>query len=450
MSSRTEKQNRYLQEFHKLEKSLPGQGYSWLEKIRCSAIERFVELGFPTEKNEEWIFTNVDRIAETAFKPFAGTVPKNISPEKIKSHVLGTGIARSAYELVFLDGQFSSELSSPQLSEKGVKAGSIASFLSEHPGLIEPFLGQQADSHGRAFTALNSAFFNDGAFVQIAKGVEMDRPIHLLFVKTSSGRTSDAKTAAPAIIHPRILIVAEESSRASILESYVGSGSDVYFTNTVSEIVLGENSHLEHCKLQLESRKAFHIGSLDVRQEANSTFTSHSISIGAALTRNDVNSMLSGSGAHCTLNGLYTVQAHQHVDHHTSIDHASAHCTSRELYKGVLYSKARAIFNGRIVVRKDAQKTDAEQSNKNLLLAEDALINTKPELMIFANDVKCKHGATIGRLDPGMLFYMRSRGIAEEQARSMLIFAFADEMINRIKDAAIQGRVRKVLQGVAA
>jgi Fe-S cluster assembly protein SufD len=278
--------------------------------------------------------------------------------------------------------------------------------------------------------ALNTALHQDGACILIERNVEVSKPLHLLFISSANGR--------PLASFPRNLIVAAEGSRVSLVEHYAGLNGGGYFTNAVTEIVQGENAAVDYYKIQEERRNAFHIATVQVRQSRSSRFSSHSISMGGALVRNDINAVLDGEGAECTLNGLYTLDGEQHEDNHTRIEHARPHCTSHELYKGILDGSSTGVFNGKIYVHKDAQKTDAKQTNKNLIRSEKAAINTKPQLEIFADDVKCTHGATIGQLDEEAVFYLRARGIGEEEARNLLTCAFARDIIDRIGIEAVR------------
>jgi Fe-S cluster assembly protein SufD len=309
-------------------------------------------------------------------------------------------------------------------------AGSLAGALRSDAKLVEPHLARYARFEQNAFTALNTAFAEDGAFVYLPDGTSLKGPIHLLLLSTVPGEAT--------VSHPRNLIVVGANSQVSLIESYVGLEGGAYFTNAVTEISAGERSVIEHTKLEREGREGFHIATLDVHQGRGSSFVSSSIATGGALVRNDINVLFNGEGGDCTLNGLYVTGGDQHIDNHTSIDHAKPHCTSRELYKGILDGKSRGVFNGKIIVRKDAQKTNAHQTNKNLLLSQHALVNTKPQLEILADDVKCSHGATIGQLDEEALFYLRTRGIGSEAARNLLTYAFASDIVSRIKIQPIQ------------
>ena len=277
----------------------------------------------------------------------------------------------------------------------------------------------------------------DGAYVHIPKGVYLEQPIHLVFVSTAD--------AGPVVSHPRNLIVAETGSQATIIESYLGLGDGVYFTNAVTEIVVGENAVIDHYKVGREAQQAYHVGTTQIYQDRSSNASSHAVTIGGAIVRNDINTLLDGEGAQCTLNGLYLVSGRQHVDNHLRVEHAKPHCDSREFFKGVLDGHGKAVFTGRIIVRKDAQKTDAKQTNMNLLLSKHAQVDTKPQLEIFADDVKCTHGATIGQIDENAMFYLRSRGLSEPAARSLLVFAFASEAIDRIRPQLLRAQLRQML-----
>jgi Fe-S cluster assembly protein SufD len=299
--------------------------------------------------------------------------------------------------------------------------------VTDQPEVVQRYLGQLADFGTKAFTALNTALAFDRAYVYIPDSVILDEPIQLLFLSSTSPGADPVMTSA------RALIVAGDRSQSRIVETYVGAPGSRYFTNAVTEIVAGENSVVDHYKVQEESLEAFHIASMHVHAARSANFSSHSFSLGGRLVRNDASALLDGEGAECTLNGLYLADGERLVDNHTTIDHAKAHCPSHEIYKGILGGKARAVFNGKIIVRQDAQKTDAKQTNRALLLSDNASINTKPQLEIFADDVKCTHGAAIGQLDEDAIFYLRARGLTYFEARDMLINAFAGDILNRVK-----------------
>ena len=336
-----------------------------------------------------------------------------------------------------VNGCFAPQLSSCGALPAGVEAGGLSEAIDRDPTLVERYLTRLAPYEDQPFTALNTAFLRDGAFLQIAANAVIEQPIHLLFVATAHQKAT--------VHHPRVLIVAGENSQARIVESYAGLRDAPYFTNAVTEIVAGPNAVIDHYKLLRESLQAFHIASMHISLGRSSSFSSHSITLGGALVRNDVNALLNGEGIDCTLNGLYVVNGRRLIDNHTMVDHAKPHCSSHELYKGILDDNAQAVFNGKIVVQPDAQKTDAKQTNKALLLSEHAQINTTPQLEIFADDVRCTHGATVGQLDHEAMFYLRSRGLSQARARNVLIHAFASDILDRIKIAPIRAHLDRVL-----
>ena len=423
----------YLSDFEQFEKDGATGAASWVHQLRTAAIARFAELGFPTTRHEEWKYTPVAPIAKVPFTRLGHEGPVLLSGALER---LGFGLSEGA-RLVFVNGRYSEEFSSLRALPGGVRMGSLASALAADSERIQPHLARYARYQDHAFVALNTAFIEDGAFLNVPAGKVVGDPIHLLFIST-------ALRTAPAS-YPRNLIVAGNNSQVRIVETYVGVGKHVSFTNAVTEIVVGENAAIDHYTLQRQSEEAFHIATLQVHQARSSTFASHSIAMGGALVRNDVNVALDGEGSECTLDGLYMVTGRQHVDHHTRIDHLGPHGLSRQLYKGVLDGKARGVFSGKIVVHPAAPKTDARQTNKNLLLSGNALIDTKPQLEINNNDVKCTHGSTIGRLDEDSIFYLRSRGLGLEAARSLLTYAFVREIINRIKVEPLRAKLENLV-----
>jgi Fe-S cluster assembly protein SufD len=323
-------------------------------------------------------------------------------------------------------------LSRPETLPKGLQAGGFA----DDPAAVAHHLGKYASFADDAFVALNTAMIADGALIQVARGAVIEEPIEIFYLTTG--------TKQATALHPRTLVVVGADAHCTIVERYQGAGDGVYFNNAVTEIVAGDRAVVDHYKVQQETLSAFHIATLQVSLGRSTNFASHSISLGGALVRNDANATLS-EGSEATLNGLYIVNGTQHIDNHTMIDHAMPHGTSHEMYKGILDGKAHAVFNGKIIVRKDAQKTDSKQTNKNLVLSDDAVVDTKPELQIFADDVRCTHGATIGQLDAESLFYLQSRGIGKSDARSLLTFAFAQDVVDRIKVQSLRDSLEKIL-----
>jgi len=399
----------------------PHGGPRWLQDLRDRGAARFAALGFPTARDEEWRFTNISPIANAEFVPATEAAP-------VADHSLaGVAYSDAPNRMVVLNGRFVSHLSRVSALPNGVRVGSLAAAVAEHGDVVPRYLGQLADFGTKAFTALNTALAVDGLYVHIPDGVVLDQPLHLVFLTT--------KTAAPLPImsNVRTLVVAGNRSQVRIVESYVGPDGGRYFTNAVTELFAGEGAVVDHYKVQQESLDAYHVASMHVHAARSANVSSHSFSLGGKIVRNDVVALLDGEGAECTLNGLYLADGERLVDNHTAIDHAKAHCPSHEIYKGILGGKARAVFNGKIVVRQDAQKTDAKQTNRALLLSDNASINTKPQLEIFADDVKCTHGAAIGQLDDDAIFYLRARGLTYFQARDMMIHAFAGDILDRVK-----------------
>jgi Fe-S cluster assembly protein SufD len=393
----------------------------WLTSARRAALERFDRLGFPTTHDEEWRFTSVAPIADTNFA-FAPDGAAGLAPNDVAALDWSHG---QAVTLVFVNGRYAEGLSRVASLPEGVRIGHFGRALSETPDLFEAYLTRIADNDRHAFTALNTAFITDGAHVHVTDGTVVRTPIHLVFLAAG-------EQAAPTMAHPRVLLVLGANSEATVVETYASLGRDRYLTNAVTEIVAGEGATIHHYKVQRESPASFHVGAIYLRGAKDATLACNSIAFGGALVRNDVNAVLDGEGGHCTLNGLYLADGTRLVDNHTTIEHARPHCASREVYKGIIADRARAVFNGKIVVRPDAQKTDAKQTNKALLLSEEAQINTKPQLEIFANDVKCTHGAAIGQIDEEAIFYLRARGLGVQEARHMLILAFAGDVVHQM------------------
>jgi len=412
----------YSAQFELFQKNLNGKAGSPINQIRQKALASFSELGFPTLRDEEWRHTDISPIAAGHFKLAQFRPAFDALRKEIRSFTYGDP---QMHQLVFINGKYVPELSAAGEMTAGVTVSSLAQAVENQPRLIEKYLAQYARYASHPFIALNTAFIEDGGVVHISRGTIRTTPIHLLFVAHAD--------AGDFVSHPRTLIVAEESSQASVIESYIGLGKGSYLTNPVTEIVVADNAVVDHYKVQRESEEAYHVAVQQIYQGRNSSFTSLSLSFGGALVRNDINAVIDGEGSECILNGLYLASGQQHMDNHTLIDHAQPYCQSRELYKGILDDQSRGVFSGKIHVRKPAQKTDAIQSNKNLVLSENARIDTKPQLEIFADDVRCTHGGTVGQLDPNGIFYLRARGISEENARKIMVQAFAGDVTNRIK-----------------
>jgi len=360
------------------------------------------------------------------FVPSVGLRGDGVSEDRVRPARLSQF---EGSELLFLNGRYMPRLSKLKDLPPGVRVGSLSKMLAWQPNAVEGKLGRFARIEGSPFTALNAAFLQDGAFVEVPKGAFVEHPIHLLFLATFHPQ--------PTASFLRNLIVVGEEGRVTVTESYVGLDEGVYLTNSVTEALVADGGRLDHYKLQRESEHAFHVGTLQIHQGRNSVVSDNSLSFGGAIVRNDVNTWFDGEGGELSLYGLYSTHGTQHVDNHTRIDHARPACTSRELYKGILDGRSRGIFYGNIIVHKDAQKTNAMQTNKNLLLSKDALADSIPGLQILANDVKCKHGSSIGQLDEAAIFYLRSRGLDAEAARALLTYAFAREVVDQVKVAAM-------------
>jgi len=389
-----------------------------LEAIREQAAQRFEQLGWPTVRQEEWKFTSLVPVAGVPWRD-GGIVPADVH---------GATLPRAAVELIFINGVFANRRGD---APAGVKISRLAEATQSET--FERHFARYADYEKHPLTALNTAKAGDGAFIEIAPCTVVEGFIHLLFVGSGDEVWS----------HPRNLIVAGRNAQVTVVETYAGNGR--YFTNTVTEIVANDGAVVDHYKVECESRDAFHVGTLQIHQERSAMVTARCIAIGGALVRNETNAVLAGEGASLTLDGLFTPTGKQHIDNHTVIDHVKPHCDSIELYKGVLDDDARGIFDGRIIVRPGAQKTNSRQTNKNLLLSERAIVDSKPTLEILNDDVKCNHGSTIGQLDEEALFYLRSRGIGEQDARGLLVLAFASEIVDRMKVEPVREQIRRTM-----
>jgi Fe-S cluster assembly protein SufD len=409
-------------------------GTVWLDELRRSSLERFLDVGFPTRRDEEWRFTDPARIARVPFQLAGDQFPQSAADAGQRHYTFGHD---AVCELVFVNGHFHPRLSKLGKLPRGVKAGRLAEAFDTDRALVEQHLARHAEVNKNPFVALNTAFLRDGAFIHLSRGSVVETPIHLLFLSTSG--------EASAAAHPRVLVIAEENVEATIVETYAGAGSHdgrpPYFTNAVTEIVAGADCRIDHCKLQQESLSAFHVATMQVTLGDRATFVSHSASIGGRLTRNDLNVVMAGERADATLNGLVLIDGTQHVDNHTLLDHARPNCPSHELYKHVLGGRATGVFKGKILVRPDSQKTDAKQTSKALLLSDEAHMNSQPALEIYADDVKCTHGSTIGPVDEEMVFYLRSRGISLEASRHLLTYAFAADITRRIRVEPVRRRL---------
>ncbi|HVU26741.1 MAG TPA: Fe-S cluster assembly protein SufD [Verrucomicrobiae bacterium] len=406
----------------------------WLLPVRKSGLAQFAELGFPTLHDEDWRFTNVAPIAKLNFQP-ASPVAVNGAESKVLKEAAFANL--SGTRLVFVNGFFSEKLSALTNLSGGVRIENLSAALAKNSTLAEKYLGKLAQTADNSFAALNQAFFTDGAFIFIPQNAEVAEPIQLIYI-------SSAKNSGE-VISPRNLIIAEANSRATIVGSYLSASDTVYLTNAVTEIVAGENAFIEHVKVQDEFSGAFHVATIAGEFGKASNVNIHSFALGAKLSRNNIRAKLAGESLECILNGLYLTRDEQLADHHMIVEHAQPHCASHEYFNGILDDKSKGVFHGRIYVHPVAQKTDAKQTNKNLLLSDDATADTKPQLEIYADDVKCTHGATVGQLNPESIFYLRARGIPEPMARRMLIHAFAGEIVERVKCAPVREELDKLV-----
>ncbi len=422
----------YLDAFSDLQQRTSRQP-EWLRILRAEAFASFCDKGFPTIKDEAWRFTSVAPISQLAF-----SLPERGHAGLTKADLQQFRIAGTACSLVFINGRFTPELSDQPALAAGVEAGSLADALASDTGALELQLGLKLTLQNDAFSSLNTAFIEDGAYVRIARGTVLEAPIHLLFLSTGAEE--------PLMFHHRNLIVAEANTQASIVEEHISLADGVTFSNVVTELIAAENAVTSHYMIERKNKQSFHIATLRIQQERSANVSSHSFLLGGALVRNNVHPVFAGEGGECLINGLFIGDGHQHLDNYMLVEHASPRCNSHQFYNGILSDHSHGVFHGRIIVHKDAQKTDSKQTNRNLLLSDDAQIDTKPQLEIYADDVKCTHGATIGQMDDNALFYLRARGLDENSARGLLLFAFAGECTERIKPGPVRAHIEKLVR----
>jgi Fe-S cluster assembly protein SufD len=412
-----------------------GARPAWAARLSEGAFEAFEREGFPTTEREDWKYTNVSALARATFEPAprdgagvdVGALPDRLIPESAQTTA------------VFVNGHFRPELSSLTGLPEGVVVADISSALSDHESLLREHLARAADPSSNSFTALNTAFLGAGALIYLPAGARLTSPLHLLFVaRQTVGQTQP-------LISPRVLLVAEADSSATVVEDYESADDAAHLTNTVVEVFVGERARVVHYKRQAEGLSAFHFAATHAELAAGGSYDLTTVTQGARLSRHDISVRLLAEGAECRVDGLYIAGAGQHADTHSTIDHVAPRCNSHQLYKGILDGDGRAVFNGRVFVRRDAQQTDARQTNKNLLLSADARVDTKPQLEIFADDVKCSHGATVGQLEEEELFYLLSRGLHPELARNLLTYGFAEELINKIGIDSIKRRLDEAI-----
>jgi Fe-S cluster assembly protein SufD len=433
VSDRESALDHYRARFQSFAAEMAASDQAWMGRLRREAMASFAEHGFPTTRLEGWKYTDVAPIAKSAFE-LATPGRLEITPsavEELAFPIFACGL------FVFVNGRFEAGLSSPLALSGDLQVESLTSLRRKAPERIKPLLARQVDCKHHPFAALNTAFVDDGALVKIPASEQVENPIHLVFISTPGG--------GPTVSHPRVLVHVASGGKATLIQDHVSVGEAACLTNAVSEVWLEPNASLDLVVLQRENDATFHVANVQARQRRDSSLRCHTITLGGALVRNDLAALLGEEGGHCTLNGLYLGSGERLIDNHTLVDHAVPHCSSRELYKGVLGGRSKGVFRGRVIVRPDAQKTDAVQSNPNLLLTEGAEVDSRPQLEIHADDVKCSHGSTIGQLDPEALFYLRSRGIERAAARELLTQGFASEITSALPEASLGERVRELL-----
>lgn len=434
--SSTESQNSkdwYVSNFKSFEEKLNGQSKSFLYTIRKDALVQLAELDFPTNKNEEWKYTNISPILKNNFIPAVNALSPSLSKKEVQNFFFS---GFDYHLLVFVNGIFSEDLSEIGELPKGVVLGSLKKITRENPELIEGYINKLSKIDN-AFNALNTAYASDGLVVIVPDGKIIEKPIQVLFLNSSDKEI--------VLSMPRNLIVAGKNSQVNVIANYRAYGDRVYFSNIITEVFVDEYALVDLCKVQNESLDSYHIEKIQAHQKKNSVFNHYNVNFGGAIVRNDINSILDAENIETHYYGLYMANEKQHMDNHTFIDHAKPNCMSNEVYKGILDDNSRGVFNGKIIVRQNAQKTNAYQQNKTILLSKGATIDTKPQLEIFADDVKCSHGATVGHLDETSEFYIRSRGIPQELAKSMLIRAFANDVIETIKIEPLKEQINHMI-----
>lgn len=425
--AKTDHVSHYVRAFDAFEEGLNGQAQSPIHDVRKNAIARFAELGFPTSRDEAWKATDLRPVTSTPFALADAAVAQTVDDARLAPFKFGL----DGPTLVFVNGHYVSALSSP-IDVDGITVSAAPNEA------VEAHLTRIATVDAHALTALNTAFLLEVAYVHIARNVVSPDPIHILHYTVAGGE--------PHLAVPRALIIVDDGAKASVVQTFAGEGEGAYLNNAVTEIRVGENASLDHVKTTLEGPDGRHTDTLKISQGRSSRFISHTVSVDGAFTRNDISSVLAGEGCESTVNGFYILDGDQHCDNYTLLEHQQPHCPSHELFKGILQDRSRAVFRGKIHVHRAAQKTDAYQQNQNILLSDDARVNTKPQLEIYADDVKCSHGATIGQLDEDALFYLRARGISRPTAYRILLRAFAHDVLGQITIESLRdGLTERVL-----
>jgi Fe-S cluster assembly protein SufD len=426
--------NPYTGEFERWESEWPEAQPSWLQSMRQAGLSRFLELGFPTLADEDWRYTNVAPTTQLPFKPLLKPLARAVDATALRKFPF---MGLPARRLVFVDGHFAGHLSELGAPAKGVTIESMSAAWFKGDERLQQHLGRYVRGDENGFSALNAAFFTGGAFIHLGPNVALKEPVHLVYLSTAAERGETT--------HTRNLVIAGKGSKLTVIESYYKLADAAYLTNAATELVAGENSFIEHCKYQDESAEAFHVSNFHARLARGANVFAHSFVKGGRLARNNIHTTLAGEGVECILNGLYVTRDEQLADHHMVVEHAAPHGNSHEYFNGILEGSSRGVFHGRILVRPGAQKTDAKQTNKNLLVSDDATADSKPQLEIYADDVRCTHGATIGQLDEEAIFYLRARGIGHERARRMLIHAFAGEIIERVQFEPLRDEIDRLV-----
>jgi Fe-S cluster assembly protein SufD len=424
----TESTSRYVAEYDAIAPKLPGQDLPWLQQLRKDALAKFSVNGFPSPREEEWRYTNVSAIEKKLFSPVLKGF-EYASVDKVDAELIKSLLLDDAWSVVLINGHFCAGLSVLEGLPTGVRLMGLADALNKQPTLVEKYLGRSVSNQEHSLVAFNTAWFSDGVLVHVPAKQVLAKPIQLLNIVTE----------ADVMATTRNLVIIAENAEAQVIETFFGLG-DAYLTAAITEVFVGQNAQLTLYKMQLESEKAYHFGGTYVKQAPNARFTHHNFAFGGLLARCDIHTDLD-QASECALNGLYLGVKRQHIDNHTRINHLKPYAISREMYKGVLDDRARGVFQGRVIVAEDAQKTDSLMNNRNLLLSDDAEADTKPQLEIYADDVKCGHGVTVGQLDEKSIFYLQSRSVDEETARNMLTFAFANEMVDKIKIKSLHDKV---------
>jgi len=433
MNKNKQNPNWYLESFVSFEESLNGHSKTFLHDLRKETLPSLEQLSFPTLKDEEWKYTNISSISEQNFIPVSKLPQIILSKEKLKDFLFQ---GFDYYLLTFVNGIYSNELSDLERIPEGIIIENISTVAKNNPQILQKYFSKLSKTEN-IFNAINSVYSVDGSFIKVSDNIVLDKPIQIVHINGAE----DNKVLSV----PRNIIVVGKNSQASIIVNYFGHGSEPYFTNIISEVYVDEGGIVDLIKNQSENENSFHIEKLQAFQEKNSVFNHYNFEFGGSIVRNDINSVLNGENIETHYYGLSLANGKQHIDNHTFVDHAKPNCMSNEVYKAILDDEAHGVFNGKIIVQKDAQKTNAYQQNKTILLSKKAKIDTKPQLEIFADDVKCSHGATVGHLDDEAYFYIRTRGIPENLAKSILIRAFANDVVESVKIEQIREQLNHMI-----